>query len=296
MDTNLHWWRDQDAHWYRGNLHTHTTGSDGRLSPAQACEWYQGQGYHFVQLADHDVITRHTAFAPGRFLCIPSAEIQGATNQLGQPYHFLALGLDDDVPLPTSRSAQTIIDAIRSAGAEVIIAHPYWSGHTVGDLLPLSGYLGLEVWNTLCELLNGKGHSGIIWDDLLARGRRLLAVACDDAHWELQDHGHGWVMVRARQLRQADILAALRRGQFYSSTGPAIYDLRVDGRTVWVSCSEVAAINFVSESAHGQCLRVGGGQLLLEGEATLPDSATYVRIECIDARGRRAWTNPVFFD
>ncbi len=296
MDSTLNWWRDENAHWYQGNLHTHTSASDGKLSPGEACEWYQGQGYHFVQLADHDVVSRHQPMAPGRFLCIAGCEIQAARNELGQPYHFLALGLDEDIPIPATHDAQTVIDAIRDAGCEVIVAHPYWSGHTVADLLPLRDYLGVEVWNTLCDLLNGKGHAGSIWDDLLARGRRLLATAADDAHWDLPDHGQGWVMVRASHLRREDILTALHQGHFYSTTGPALYDMQVEGRTVWVSCSEVTAINFVSESAHGQCLRVGTGQLVLEGEATLPPSATYARVECVDARGRRAWTNPVFFD
>jgi len=42
------------GHWYKGNLHTHTTQSDGRLTPEEAIRWYEQNGYDFVALTDHD--------------------------------------------------------------------------------------------------------------------------------------------------------------------------------------------------------------------------------------------------
>lgn len=295
MDSSLDWWQDQSLRWYKGNLHTHTAESDGEPSPAAACEWYRDQGYNFVHLTDHDVVTSQDMTVPGRFIVMPGCEVEAGRNELGQAFHLVGLGLAQPLDAEHRDDAQTAIDLMREAGSDVIIAHPYWSGHTVRDLEPLHGYIGVEVWNTLCELLNGKGHSGVVWDDLLARGRRLIGTAVDDAHWQLPDYGEGWVTVRAARLHPDDVIAAVRRGHFYASNGPAIHDLRVDGRTIWVQCDEVAGVCFVSESAHGQCLRVGA-QLVTEAEATLPDHATYVRVECTDNRGRCAWTNPIFFD
>jgi len=295
MDTSLDWWHDESLRWHKGNLHTHTTNSDGERTPEAACAWFRDQGYSFVHLTDHDAVTSQDMFVPGRFIVIPGCEVQAGRNELGHPFHLVGLGLERPLAEAQRQDTQTAIDLMRAAGSEVIIAHPYWSGHTIRDLEPLQGYLGLEVWNTLCELLNGKGHSGVVWDDLLARGRRLLAIAVDDAHWQLPDFGQGWVMVRVARLRADEVLGAVGQGRFYSSSGPAIRDLRLEGRTIWVQCDEAAGICFVSESAHGQCLRVSA-QLVTEAEATLPDYATYVRVVCIDNRGRRAWTNPIFFD
>lgn len=295
MDSCLDWWQDEALRWFKGNLHTHTDQSDGERTPAEACAWFREQGYNFVHLTDHDVVTIEDVVVPGRFIAIAGCEVEAGRNELGQSYHLVGLGLEEPVEEEGRQDVQTAIDMMREAGSQVLIAHPYWSGHTVRDLARLRGHLGIEVWNTLCELLNGKGHSGVVWDDLLARGRRLVGTAVDDAHWQLPDYGQGWVVVRAAKLRADEVLDAVCRGHFYSSNGPAIHDLRVDGRSIWVQCEEVAAINFVSESAHGQCLRVSG-QLVTEGEATLPEHATYVRVECIDNHGRRAWTNPVFFD
>ena len=39
--------------WYKGNLHTHTTSSDGAVSPGEAIKLYNGLGYDFVALTDH---------------------------------------------------------------------------------------------------------------------------------------------------------------------------------------------------------------------------------------------------
>ena len=39
--------------WYRGNLHTHPTISDGRKSPEDVKARYRDMGYDFIALTDH---------------------------------------------------------------------------------------------------------------------------------------------------------------------------------------------------------------------------------------------------
>ena len=39
--------------WYKGNLHMHTTISDGVLTPEEAVERYRRAGYDFIALTDH---------------------------------------------------------------------------------------------------------------------------------------------------------------------------------------------------------------------------------------------------
>ena len=38
----------ENGSWYKGNLHSHTTNSDGRLRPEEAAAFYKNYGYHFV--------------------------------------------------------------------------------------------------------------------------------------------------------------------------------------------------------------------------------------------------------
>src|SRR5438067_10686672 len=45
------------GHWIRGNLHAHTTRSDGRLEPQRVIDAYADKGYAYLMLSDHDVYT-----------------------------------------------------------------------------------------------------------------------------------------------------------------------------------------------------------------------------------------------
>ena len=39
--------------WYKGNLHMHTTRSDGKVTPEEAKKIYYQAGYDFIALTDH---------------------------------------------------------------------------------------------------------------------------------------------------------------------------------------------------------------------------------------------------
>jgi hypothetical protein len=45
------------SRWWKGNLHTHTFWSDGDDFPEMVVEWYKTNGYHFLALSDHNVLT-----------------------------------------------------------------------------------------------------------------------------------------------------------------------------------------------------------------------------------------------
>ncbi len=40
--------------WFKGNLHTHTTKSDGDETPEKVCEWFEKHEYDFLVLSDHN--------------------------------------------------------------------------------------------------------------------------------------------------------------------------------------------------------------------------------------------------
>ena len=41
------------GNWYKGNLHMHTTVSDGALDPVEAINIYREAGYDFIAITDH---------------------------------------------------------------------------------------------------------------------------------------------------------------------------------------------------------------------------------------------------
>ena len=43
--------------WRKGNLHTHTTNSDGDSAPEHVAGWYEEHGYDWLCISDHNHLT-----------------------------------------------------------------------------------------------------------------------------------------------------------------------------------------------------------------------------------------------
>jgi hypothetical protein len=47
----------EPARWLKGNLHTHSLWSDGNDFPEMIAQWYRDQGYNFLALSDHNILS-----------------------------------------------------------------------------------------------------------------------------------------------------------------------------------------------------------------------------------------------
>jgi predicted metal-dependent phosphoesterase TrpH len=87
---------------HRGNLHTHSTLSDGALSPEETCRRYREEGYDFLVLSEHFIapydfpVADSTPFRTNAFTTIPGAELHAGTLENGEIWHILAVGLPLD--------------------------------------------------------------------------------------------------------------------------------------------------------------------------------------------------------
>jgi hypothetical protein len=320
--------------WFRGNLHCHTTNSDGSMPPERLAAHYENAGWDFLALTDHWHVSRVDQERFPHLTVIPGIEVNTApgSTSAGTNYHIVGLDMAEDVPrregLTGPAGAQWLIDAIREQGGLAVLAHPYWSGLTLGDVEGLRHHLGLEVYNADTEVHIGRGNSQVLWDDLLTRGQAPLAVAVDDCHRPGQDSLRAWTVVRAPDRSPASLMAALRAGHFYASAGPEILDVRWEpagergdgdepaGGTVTVRCSPARAISLVADATKGGRLNAGtfgmalrarrlrssghnpegvlDGDLLTGAVFNLTGRERYARVQVEDERGRQAWTNPLF--
>jgi hypothetical protein len=288
----------QPGQWYKGQLHVHSTASDGKRTRDEVVGWYRARGYHFLALADHGVLAEARTVTDD-FITLRGIEVDGVDPQSGL-YHLVGLGLERPPGVGSRESipAQDAIDRLRAAGGLAFMAHPYWSGQMSKDLLGLQGCTGLEIYNGGCEVDNARGFSTVHWDDLLAAGCRLWGLAVDDAHWRDGDHdaGLGWVWVKAAALTQMAILEALERGQFYASSGPEIEDVWLEGNQVHARCSPVVAVDFVGNGRFSRRIAARPGETLTGANCPLRKGQCYVRVACQDAGGHWAWSNPIFVD
>lgn len=286
------------ANWYKGNLHVHTTNSDGEYSPQATVDIYAQAGYDFLAISDHDKLTEVDSLDGRGMLLLPAVEFGAGRAELGQSYHLLAIGLAGPPSPIEATDTQQAIDQVRAQAELLFIAHPYWSSLSARDLLEVTGYDGIEVYNTTCERGIGRGHSEPHWDDLLARGRCPWGIAVDDAHFHYWDALGGWIMVAAPYLDRTSVLAAIKKGHFYASSGPEIHSVSIADNTIHVECSAAVSVSLVvARPGRGWTtdrLRQSPDDQPSITQADLPLSAAGdapFRIEVRDHAGNRAWTN-----
>lgn len=283
---------ESEGQWFKANLHSHTTASDGAATLAERVEQYRGHGYAILAVTDHYASTDVGGASRDDFLVIGGIELHPDCPG-DDVYHLVGLNVPAGFKDPGPDDANKNIQLIRQSGGEVIVAHPYWCGHNINHILKLKGFIGVEVFNATCAL-NCKGYSSVQWDDLLEAGRIVPAVAVDDIHSAAgRDMFRGWTMIRAQELTAEAVMTALRTGCYYSSCGPVIEDFRVVDGVARVECSPAVEIQLVSQTSWGRSFFVDDGELLTSAEREVDDSLKYVRAEIVDDRGLRAWSNPI---
>jgi len=293
---------------WRGNLHTHSTRSDGILSPEEVCRRYRAEGYDFLALTDHFVghygypIVDTVPMRTNSFTTILGAELHSGAMANGELWHILAVGLPPDfapsntpsfVPVKDQETGPQIAARAMAAGAFVAIAHPQWSGLTMEDARSLAGVHAVEIYNHGCATGCDRPDGFMLADQLLTEGHRMTLIATDDAHFSEPDHFGGWVMVKAEANEPEALLAALKAGHFYSSQGPELRDVRIEDGYLVVECSAAASIVAIGWGTGAKAVH---GHSLTRAEVPLArlNNSPWVRAAVIDAAGKRAWSNPIW--
>ena len=293
---------------WRGNLHTHSTRSDGVLAPEEVCRRYRDEGYDFLALTDHFVgrygypIVDTCRCGPtglprswGRN-CIP-ARWQMASCGISWPSACQPISRrrirPRFVPVAGQETGAEIAARAVAAGAFVAIAHPQWSGLAMDDARAITAAHAVEIYNHGCAMGCDRADGFMVADQLLTEGRRLTLIATDDAHFSEPDHFGGWVMVKSEANEPEALLAALKAGAFYSSQGPELRDVRIEDGHLVVECSAVASIIAIGWGTGAKAVH---GQSLTRGAVPLErlNNSPWVRAAVIDAAGKRAWSNPIW--
>ncbi|WP_137388977.1 CehA/McbA family metallohydrolase [Rhodoligotrophos defluvii] len=286
----------------RGNLHTHTTRSDGALPVEAVIAAYRDAGYDFLAITDHFLaryewpVTDTRGFRDQRFTTLIGAELHAPRTALSPLWHIVAVGLPlDFAPATEDEDGPALARRAREAGAFIGIAHPAWYSLSLEDAETIDAAHAVEIYNHGCQLMHDKGDGAYLLDGLSDKGRRLLTYACDDAHFKAPDFAGGWVEVKAAHNEPDAILDALKAGRFYSSQGPRIHDIAVTDSVVEVACLPAMGVVVVGEG-YLMSYRFGTGltraTLPLEPLAVSP----WLRVVVIGGDGRRAWSNPIWKD
>lgn len=297
-----------EKRWYKGNLHTHTTESDGDADPEFVVNWFMEHGYDFLVLSDHNHRTILEHEVEGGPLMVPGEEVSARIEVGTIPIHINGIGISHVVE-PTHgddivRTIQANVDAIHDAGGIAQLNHPNfkWAfDHT--HIQQIRGAELMEVYN---------GHPGVnlygapgkpsneeIWDSVLSAGKVIFGTATDDSHRYYDYHpgqsnpGRGWVVVHAEELTVNAIVDGLATGEFYSSTGVALTNLEQSMESVSLEIEQerdfIYATTFSGKD--GEVLSEETG---LNASYSINGSEGYVRTTIRSSSGGKAWTQPVF--
>lgn len=316
---------------YKGNLHCHTTLSDGTHTKEEIKDVYKRSNYDFVAYSDHDTFRNLSELNDESFLALPSVEVKAIPNkklceECGdfRYIHMQVFAKENSTLTHEERienrpakeanyesyieNANEMIKELVNRNNLVTVNHPDWSQLNQEDLLKLEGYFALEIYNSNAFIENGTdgGEATILWDELLLQGKKVFCFAADDNHNARNENGNrikltendpkwpsckGYVVVNAENLNQKEITEALESGNYYSSTKPEIHKIFIEDGFINVECSKVNRIDFVSRRRRGETI-LGTG--LTNGKYKIIGDELYVRIVITDENGNKAWANPIF--
>jgi hypothetical protein len=275
-----------DYVWLRGNLHTHTTLSDGTRPPQTVIDLYAKLGHDFLAITDHDIFSDYSRLDPKGLILLPGNEVTA----FGP--HVLQIGAGKRIDPHEDR--QHVINQINETKTGfAVLNHPNWEAswnHYPFELMQsLKGYIGIEIFNGVCLDLEGS-HLGLDkWERLLSTGKIVWGFANDDSHRDNHE-GRGWnvVMVPRNKVGIEGIHEAFRAGRFYGSTGVTIDAIETNGHELFIKAADAQYIEIHGEK--GVRLAYGeGSEMRFDASKT---NSFYIRAQLYGAGDKMAWTQP----
>lgn len=269
-----------EGNFYKANMHTHSTFSDGCNSVEKIKEMYKAHGYSVVAFTDHNIMVDHSDLNDDEFLAITSYELDTndpprVDNPDIRTYHINFYAKDPHTttyPCANPKYAwgrageyvqdyykgdyqrrygiegqNEMIAEANAKGFLVCYNHPSWSLQSHEDFAGLEGLCALECYNTGCE------REGFVLDmteyvyhDMLCRGKRIYPMAADDSHGDGDCFG-GWVRFKAPALEYGAIMNAYEKGDFYASWGPDFESLYLEDGILKMDFTPSAKVYLTTE-------------------------------------------------
>ncbi|MCM8821944.1 MAG: hypothetical protein NC831_03920 [Candidatus Omnitrophica bacterium] len=283
----------EKGNWLKGNFHIHTTRSDGVFSPQDVINKYFELGYDFLSFSDHDVLITEKDYKlldNKGLILIPGVEISASG------VHLLYIDAAEEIYPDSSR--QKVLNDIqaifnKTGKGFAIINHPDWQNEfnhcSIEQMMEWTGYLGIEIYNGVIGRLDGNQYAINKWDILLSKEKKVWGFANDDSH-RPGDYGLGWNVVFAEKYPES-IIDAVRKGNFYCSTGIVIKHIDYDGNKIYLETENAKKIAAIQNA--GRRFKVVYGNSI---NVEIPQDAKYVRFECWGDAEEMAWTQPIIIE
>ncbi len=275
---------------YKGNLHTHTTVTDGVKTPEETKAIYKELGYDFLALTDHWIYGEGCEDDNSGLIILSGIEYHFGADVVGGIFHIVGIGTKTDPGVTPEDDVQATVDKINEHGGGAILAHPAWSMNTHDMIMKYKGFTATEIYNSVSDLpFNCRPYSGIVIDQLAARGYILPLVADDDTHFHKGEAGKAYILVNlgSEEATADKLVNAIKEGRYIATQGP-IFEFYRDGDEVIVECETGAQMItfFTNLPWENERSTVADGEPLYETRFKIKPNHTFVRAEIRDSDGK----------
>jgi len=297
---------------YRGDLHYHSTYSDGVATVHETKEWIDRAGLDFFFVTDHGTVNQKRG-------CQKYENLWWGQEPGTQYHHLGILGLDRKYA--PKRDLAYDYQKVKELGGYPFIPHPAGWFPTTRYSDEQKDALNLLGDEFAIEIINGANQvfdcfditdemSIELWDKHLCQGKRVTGLGNTDAHLP-QGIGDVWTGVFCEPLTKENVIDALWKGHCFASDAP-LMNVTLNGAqmgdVVYLPAGGTAALHYECADSRGlsevriikdgQCIENISPISNVKAEDTIEirfdGGKSYYRIECFALDQRRAYSNPIY--
>ena len=315
----------RDGQFYKANLHSHSTLSDGAYTVEQLKDVYKANGYSVFAFTEHGKYHDLRHLDDADFITLPSYEANLTRDYTTTPFpalqksekvmpaqaevvHLNMFAIDPDKTtcepdisdIYDTHSVENVNELIRrgrEAGFLVSFNHPHWSLNTASFYNKLEGLDALEIINGAAYRSSALDHVPHVYREMAWNGKRLICIAGDDNH-RFRHFFWAWTMIKAPELSHKAVMNALLAGNCYASAGPEIKELYVEDGVLHVTTSEAQGIYYSVAGRGKQAVLYtdNNGQPVTHAEFKISKNDVFFHVTVKDMMGRPANTRIFYLD
>ncbi len=195
-----------------------------------------------------------------------------------------------------------MIAKFKEAGFFVTYNHPTWSLEDYSDYSRYDGMDAMEICNYSSYCSGFAEYNDRVYDDMLRCGKRIFCTAADDNHNvtpectpQFGSFG-GFSMIKAEKLEYRTITDALKKGNYYASSGPQIRDLYIEDGRAYITFSPAVRVTMTTACRHAEVKYADPGLTVTTADFPVHGNDGYIRFTVLDSAGLPAYTRAYFLD
>ncbi len=266
----------------KGQIHCHTTNSDGKLTPEELADLYYENGYDFWTITDHNFISNE----PRNNKMVWISDSYEHTDR----FHACIYN-----PRKTFPADGTHINAIyrlaklNNINTILNYAHPDWNPNFEWYQYQTDEMISQVEGVSFVEIFNGAYQTARPFDILLSQKKKVFGIGVEDFHL-LKHLNRGFIKAYVKNKSVESIWESLNNGSFFATNGLDVKIHMTDNGVIHITSEDSCDISFIGKNG----IIIKKDTNTSESSYRLTGDELYVRSEITNYKGEICFTQPVF--